>query len=108
MIVEDAMIGVWRDVGIGTRVNSRIDSDTIWTVEAGPYLVDGDVAVDAAATLRIEPGTTVFFGPGSRLVFNGQLTAVGPITGAGPGAVVVPYLGPGRRSAARVATVSNQ
>ena len=39
-----------------TNVSGTIMSNTFWTVANGPYIVTGDLLVDQAATLNLEPG----------------------------------------------------
>ncbi|KKK83004.1 hypothetical protein LCGC14_2797730, partial [marine sediment metagenome] len=43
----------------------------------GPFVITGEVTVEAGKTLVIRPGTTVFFDEGARLTVNGRLLAEG-------------------------------
>lgn len=63
-----------------TPVGGRIDSDTTWTKEGSPYVLDDNVTVARGSTLTIEPGVTVR-GAGSL-----RLNAVGPIHAVGTAA----------------------
>ncbi len=44
---------------IGTHVSGHIITDTYWNAAGSPYLLDGEVDVDAGAVLDIGPGVTV-------------------------------------------------
>ena len=50
---------VWADTTISSDLD--ITSDTVWTKEASPYLISGDISVETGATLKIEPGTQIEF-----------------------------------------------
>ena len=69
-------LDVYRE-GATTSVSGPINADTIWTTAASPYVVTGEVTVDAGATLTIQPGVTVLFQPGTRMVIRGRLSAIG-------------------------------
>jgi hypothetical protein len=76
----------WLSSGLqaATDVSGPITTDTVWSVAQSPYQVTSDVSVENGATLTIEPGVTVYFGPGTNLIVNtGALrargTAVAPI-----------------------------
>jgi hypothetical protein len=61
-----------------TSVSGSIAADTQWTLEGAPYIVDGDVVVQNAATLRIEPGVTVYMAQNASLaVQSGSIRAEG-------------------------------
>jgi len=45
------------------EVFGHIDEDTTWTEANSPYVVTGNVTVDAGVTLTIEPGVVVKFAP---------------------------------------------
>ena len=62
-----------------TNVSGTIMSNTFWTVANGPYIVTGDLLVDQAATLNLEPGLTVRFEPNTLLTVEGRLEAPGTI-----------------------------
>lgn len=61
-----------------------ITEDTTWTLAGSPYTATTDITVLSGVTLTIEPGVTVLFGAGRRMVVNGILIAEGtaeqPIT----------------------------
>ena len=58
-------------------VGGTIESDAVWTAEAGPYEVTSTLVIPAGVTLTIMPGTSVFFSPGTQLTVNGCLLATG-------------------------------
>ncbi len=60
-----------------TSVSGAILSNTTWTKAGSPYVVTGDIAVDTAVTLTIEPGTTVKFDGYNVLYIDGKLVAEG-------------------------------
>jgi hypothetical protein len=68
---ERATFDVWYDDGSVVDIASDIISDTTWTAAGGPYRVSG--VVEVAATLTIQPGTTVYFGTGGGMLVNGRL-----------------------------------
>jgi hypothetical protein len=49
----------------------------IWTADQGPYRISGTVTVPQNLTLKIMPGTTVFFDNNSTLTVRGRLVAEG-------------------------------
>jgi hypothetical protein len=51
--------------------------ETRWTAEKSPYHVTADVVVPPYHRLVIEPGATVFFDKGTRLLIKGELVAAG-------------------------------
>ena len=65
----------------GTTVSGTIASPTTWTLSASPYIVTGNVTVNSAVTLTIEPGVEVKFDGNYQLnVAGGTLSAVGTST----------------------------
>ena len=60
-----------------TSVSGAILSNTTWTKANSPYVVKGDIAVDTAITLKIEPGTVVKFDGNYVLYVDGKLIAQG-------------------------------
>ncbi len=54
-----------------------IVSDTTWTLEGSPYLIEGAVYVQDGATLAVEPGVVVMFGPDASLVVKGSFAVSG-------------------------------
>ena len=62
-----------------TQVSGAINADTTWKRAGSPYQVTGQVSVAAAATLTIEPGVEVRFGPGAQLGVVGGLIAEGTV-----------------------------
>jgi hypothetical protein len=75
---ERATFNVWYDDGTVVDIANDLTSDTTWTAAAGPYRVSGSVEV--AATLTIQPGTTVYLGSGASLLVTGRLLAEGADT----------------------------
>ncbi len=60
-----------------TQVSGLLTSNTTWTLAQSPYLVVGDVTVNAGVRLTIEPGVVVKFVLGRNLTINGILVAEG-------------------------------
>lgn len=63
-----------------TNVSGGITSNTVWTVQNGPYIVTGDVLVASGATLTLEPGLTIRFNAGTEIAVDGVLGASGSAT----------------------------
>ena len=75
-------MGYWSDgEGAGlpqTIAAGTLTGDFFMSAEYSPYRVTGDVVVPAGSSLRIAPGTTVFFDAGAGFTFDGgQLVAEG-------------------------------
>ena len=60
-----------------TDIDSDVTSNTTWDISGSPYVISGNINVDAGFTLTIEPGTVVKFGPSGSLTVNGSLVADG-------------------------------
>jgi parallel beta-helix repeat protein len=61
-----------------TIVGGIISTDTVWSLDGSPYIAEQSVLVVGGATLRIEPGVEVRFGPDRALSINeGTLVAMG-------------------------------
>jgi hypothetical protein len=60
-----------------TNVSGSINSNTIWTVAASPYIVTGDLLLLNGYTLTINPGVVVKFNAQTKLQVNGELIAIG-------------------------------
>ena len=61
------------------NANTEISQDTTWTPDAGPYVIDQTLTVDAGVTLTIQPGTVVKFDYGQSLNVSGNLVADGTV-----------------------------
>ncbi|MBC8403568.1 MAG: right-handed parallel beta-helix repeat-containing protein, partial [Candidatus Marinimicrobia bacterium] len=65
-----------------------ISTDSTWSKARSPYVISGDVVIDAGVTLTIEPGVEVYFArvnidpelPTIRLHIEGNLIAEGTLT----------------------------
>ena len=68
---------IWYDAGEPSAFAGELLEDVTWTAGNGPYLVTDDLVVAAGVTLTIEPGTTVYFANGTRMIVRGQLLAEG-------------------------------
>ena len=75
--IDQEVIDVSWDTAVRTEVQGVLSGDIVWTMAAGPYLLDGTVTIPAEASLRIEPGVTVYAKPGSGLTVAGRIEAVG-------------------------------
>lgn len=60
-----------------TSVMGAITTDTVWSAENAPYVVDGNVLVQQGVTLTIEPGVEVLLAEGVAIQVDGQLIARG-------------------------------
>ena len=60
-----------------TNVSGAIASDTTWTLAGHPYVVTGNVTVNAGVTLTVDPGVVVKFSADRYLYVNGNLNAQG-------------------------------
>ena len=63
-----------------TYVSGIIDINTVWTPAGNPYIVIGDVLVDSAVTLDIEPGVEVRIDSAKQIMIEGTLNAIGTAT----------------------------
>lgn len=53
-----------------TTISSNISTDTLWTIENSPLLIDSDISVTSGATLRIEQGVVVRFANNASLTIT--------------------------------------
>ena len=67
-------------VQASTDVSGLISSDTTWTLSGSPYIITGDVLVDANVVLTIESGVVVKFNGGTNLLIDGTLVVNGDET----------------------------
>ena len=63
-----------------TIVQGDITQNTTWTLEGSPYIVIDTVTVIEGIKLIIEPGVTVAFKTGCKLIVKGKLLAIGTET----------------------------
>lgn len=78
-VLESTYIDVWYDDGGVQNLAGTITTPTFLTAAAGPYVVTGDLFVEGAGVLTIQPGTTLFFNSGTGLTVRngGRLVAEG-------------------------------
>jgi parallel beta-helix repeat protein len=58
-------------------VNGTLSSNTVWTADASPYLVDGDLTIPVGVILTIEPGVEVQILRYKRIRVFGTILATG-------------------------------
>ncbi|MHB9047020.1 MAG: lamin tail domain-containing protein [Pirellulales bacterium] len=75
--IDRQSIDIWYDGTPLATVPGGTLGDTVWTAAGGPYHVTGNLTLPAGKTLSIEPGTTVYFDPGTNLTVRGRLVAQG-------------------------------
>ena len=82
-VISSELVPIWYD---DDRINAvqPLEDSARWTLEGGPYLIDGNFEVPVDKQLVIDPGVTVYFTDGSRMTVKGHLIAEGtnvnPIT----------------------------
>ncbi len=76
-VLAERIERVWYRTGAVTAVAGELSADRTWAAAAGPYVVTNHLTVPTGVTLRVEPGTTVFFWSNARLVVRGRLLAEG-------------------------------
>jgi hypothetical protein len=60
-----------------TNVGGGLFSDTVWSTSGSPYVVTSDVALFPGNTLTIEPGVTIKFNSGTKLILRGTMISSG-------------------------------
>jgi hypothetical protein len=60
-----------------TSVSGLINSNTNWTTASSPYIVDGNLLVEAGITLTVDPGVIVKFDSGKTMQIDGDMIAIG-------------------------------
>ncbi|MBN2507208.1 MAG: lamin tail domain-containing protein [Verrucomicrobia bacterium] len=70
--LDRAFVDLTFDDGNEQFVSGAIAGPTTWRAVDGPYHVTADITVGNDATLAVEPGTTVYFEPGTRLSVSGS------------------------------------
>ena len=73
---------IWFDDGTVQSAGGTLAVNTTWIAAAGPYSITANLAIASGATLTVEPGTTVYLGPGVDLTVanGGRLLAEGTPT----------------------------
>ena len=61
----------------GTKVKGIISSDTIWTSENSPYIVEDNILIESAISLIIEKGVKIKFNQGKFIQVMGYLKTAG-------------------------------
>jgi hypothetical protein len=61
----------------GNYVSGVITSDAVWRRENSPYIISGNVGIDAGVRLRIEPGVVVVFKGRYSILVDGRLEVYG-------------------------------
>jgi hypothetical protein len=75
--IDRGYIDIWYDNGVApTNISGTISTTTL-TAAGSPWRVTGDLIVPVGVTLTIQPGTTVFFDPGTHLIVYGRLLCEG-------------------------------
>lgn len=64
-----------------TDVSGSINAGTTWSVAGSPYVLQGDITINAGVTLTLEPGVRVVAGGDYRIFVNGTLSGSGTVTG---------------------------
>lgn len=59
----------------GTDVSGIISTNTTWNLAGSPYIVTGDITVNSAVTLTVDPNVIVKFNSARTLYVQGTLTA---------------------------------
>jgi hypothetical protein len=70
------------DLGYYSSPTRPVDAETsandpVWTAANSPYHISGEFVVPADGSLTIEPGVSVHFDTGARMIVNGRLVAEG-------------------------------
>jgi hypothetical protein len=76
--IDRSSLDIWYDKGASTaKAGGSLTADEVWTAEAGPYRVTGNIVIPAGRTLTIEPGATVFLDSNVGFTVHGRLVAQG-------------------------------
>ncbi|MBE3123341.1 MAG: CotH kinase family protein, partial [Planctomycetes bacterium] len=75
--VGRTFIDIWYDTLATRAVSGTLPVGTTTWTAGNPYQVSGTLTIPAGATLIIQPGVTVFFDAGAKLLVNGRLDAQG-------------------------------
>jgi hypothetical protein len=75
---DRSSIDIWYDKGaLAAKAGGSLGADEVWTAEAGPYHVTGNIVIPAGRTLTIEPGATVFLDSSVGFTVHGRFVAQG-------------------------------
>ncbi len=77
--LERGHIDIWYNDGNVSQISGTLSGNRVLDAASGPWQVVSDLTVPAGVTLSIQPGTTLFFAPGIRLIVNGRLVAEGTL-----------------------------
>lgn len=64
----------------GAPLSGQLPGNTVLSKQLGPYRISADLEVPAGGRLTVEPGTSLYFDPGARLLVSGTLNASGTET----------------------------
>ncbi len=68
---------VWRETPAGLNTGGTLTVDTVWHASQNPVIVWSDLVIPKGRRLQIDPGTTVSFTKGAKIVVQGLLLALG-------------------------------
>ncbi len=74
--VESLTVPIYRADSV-EFLSGQLEGDHRWTKEGGPYVIGDTLTVPAGASLSIDPGVAVLFGPNARMEVMGSLVAEG-------------------------------
>jgi len=75
--LETGHVDVWYEPSLIENIIPGGNVSGEWSPTNGIYHVTGNITIPAGQTLTIQPGTAVYFDPGTRLTVNGRLLAEG-------------------------------
>ncbi|MCX7921458.1 MAG: right-handed parallel beta-helix repeat-containing protein, partial [Clostridia bacterium] len=78
--IKEAVTGDWSTTVSSTTLaytiaSGNIATDTVWTVENSPYLVQGTLTVVQGVHLQVMPGVVILCNPGAGITVNGKMSA---------------------------------
>jgi hypothetical protein len=80
--VARSFLDVWHDDASLVPAGTTIATNTTWSADGGPYLITGNLTVNASTTLSLQPGTCVYLasGAGITVANGGRILAEGTET----------------------------